>query len=331
MNAPMLPVLPGSSAGPMTVGRILDRIFAILRSDLGIFVRLGAVPVAVLLVTYAAAFAMLRVHGMFPRPHAAADSVQVVAVVFPAMLMAMVPMMIAFAVFQAAACHASIQANRGRKITFRQAYGEALQDAGRYVWLMVLQAVCVVLPMLVILAAVVGGVWMSAIAVSGPPRPATWFFVAPLIMLAYLLTLAYTVWMTLRLGLAFPACVEEKISAVEALRRSGYLTRKAKGRMFVVLLVVYAISYAAFLVVEFAALAVIALLAVIGAGLHLHIPYALGVAGIGVLVTVFGALVLLWMALIWAGYAISLSVLYEDQVARIDGGPAIMPGGGELA
>lgn len=322
MNAPMLPVVPGSSAGPMTVGRILDRIFAILRSNLGTFIRLGAVPVAVLLVAYGAAFALLRVKGLFPRPHQAPDSAQILAVIFPAILVALVPMMVAFAVFQAAACHASIQANRGRRIGFRQAYGEALRDAGRYVWLMVLQAICVMLPVLVTLAAAIGGVWMRAVAASGPPRPGTWFFVAPLIMLAYLLTLAYAVWMTLRLGLAFPACVEEKISAVEALKRSGYLTRQAKGRMFVVLLVVYAISYAAFLVVEFAALAVIAIVALIGAGMHLHVPFALGVAGVGILAMVFGVLVLLWMALIWAGYAISLSVLYEDQVARMDPSPA---------
>lgn len=328
MSSPIVPTAPGAIPGPMTVGRILDRIAAILRGNIRLFLELSAVPAAAMLATYGVLFGVLRLEGIFPPPAHVPQPANMVWTLSVAMLLAMVPMMLAYAVFQAAACHASIQANRGRKVTFREAYAVVWRYAGRYMGLMVLQALCIVVPMLLLALAAASAVAAPALAGRGTLSPGAWFLMIPLIMLAYLVGFAYAVWMSLRLGLAFPACVEENLTAVEALKRSGVLTRKAKGRMFLVLLVVYAISYAAFLVVEMVVMAVVAVLALVASGMHLHVPYALGMAGFAAAAVGIFAFFCVWMALIWAGYAISLSVLYEDQVFRIDG-PAAAPANGD--
>jgi len=322
--------MPDSSGGPMTVGRILDRIWAILRGNAGLFLRLGAVPAAAMVAVYGILFGVLAAEGMFQVPHPSQppDPLHLLWGVVPAMLLALVPLVVAYAVYQAAACHAAISANRGGGVTFGDAYRAVGRNAGRYVGLMLLQALCVALPVVVILAALTGAFAVEQLEWKGGISPGALFLVVPLVMVLYLLAMVYAVWMALRLGLAFPACVAESLGPLEALRRSSALTRSAKGRMFVVLLVVFAISYAAFLVFELAMVAMAAILALLASGMHLNLSHALGTAGIMAVAVAIALLYLVWMALIWAGYAISLSVLYEDQLVRIDGsgGAAITHG-----
>jgi hypothetical protein len=98
--------------------------------------------------------------------------------------------------------------------------------------------------------------------------------------------------------------------------------------MFVVLLVVYAISYAAFVIVEMAVFAVVAVAVLAASGIHLQVSRAMGITGFGVIAVGLFALLLLWMSIIWAAYAISLAVLYEDQRLRMtmNGDTAPIPG-----
>jgi len=304
--------------GPMTVGRILDRVWAILRGNIGLFLKLGSVPAAAMLLVYAIVFGSLWLEGLLPaRPAEHPDTARMLWTIFPSMLVAMVPMMLAYALYQAAACHAAIEAHRGTAVTWRAAYAMAWSDAVRYVWLMILQALCVAAPVLVLFAAVAGLMGLSELGWKGGMHPGALFVLIPLILLGYLLAMVYAVWMMLRLGLAFPACVTENITAVGALKRSGALTHQAKGRMFLVLLVVYAISYGAFMVLEMVLFALIAVVALVASGMHLS--FAAGTTGFGIAGGAFAALFFAWTALIWAAYAISLSVLYEDQLLRIDG------------
>jgi hypothetical protein len=265
---------------------------------------------------YVLVFAVLRSQGLFPpRPMEHPDPSRILGAIFAAMLVGLAPLLAAYAGYAAAACHAAIEANRGRKVTFRGAYGMAWRDAVRYVWLMILQALCVASPAVLMFGAFIAAIEAPGIA-SKSTSPGLMFLLFPLMMLGYLLAMVYAVWMGLRLGLAFPACVTENIGAVEALRRSAALTHKAKGRIFVVLLVVYGISYGAFVVLELVVFALAAIAMLIAAGLHLS-----GVAVVssfGVVAVLFGAFFFVWITLIWAAYAISLSVLYEDQLLRIE-------------
>jgi hypothetical protein len=88
--------------------------------------------------------------------------------------------------------------------------------------------------------------------------------------------------------------------------------------MFLVLLVVYAISYAGIMVVELGAAAVVGIGSLLGSlvGVHAGSPAAIAV------MIVFGTLgflaLMAVMALSWSSYAITSSVLYADR-RQMDG------------
>src|ERR1035437_10255024 len=97
--------------------------------------------------------------------------------------------------------------------------------------------------MLVIELVMFGGMGILS-ANNAEPNPAL-FLLIPLIALLFIGAMVYGVIIAMRLSLAFPAALAEGLTAVAALRRSGQLTKGAKGRIFLVLLVVYALGYAA--------------------------------------------------------------------------------------
>jgi len=307
---------------PLTFGETLDRIWWILRQRPRLFAAIGIVPVAVLLLSVAAMFGILYALGDFPQPQTAQAPARVVMAMFVAMGTMMIPMMAAFAIFHAAACHAALAVNRGLEVTWDGAYRAALGQAGRYVWLMLLCWLAVSAPELLVLALL----GTLGVVLGGQGSPGLWLAMIPLLVMGYLGAVVYMVWMMLRLVLSFPAAAAENIAATQAMRRSFLLTRKAKGRIFLIMLVVYAITYAGIMAMELAILAVAGVSGLIGVALHLHPGQALSIAGITVGGMAGAAVFLVVMALIYASYAISVSVLYEDQVIRIDGPPALTGG-----
>jgi hypothetical protein len=311
----------------MTVGRLLDRIWAILRGHARLFLKLSAMPAVATLAMYAVMIGVLAAAGVFHAPQPP-DPNRLVWILLPEMLIIALPMMVVFAVSQAAVCDGAIAANRGVAAACGDLYRKAWSKAGRYTWLTVLCWLILMAPMLAGFALVAVAGALSGRMSDG--NVGAWFVLLPLMLLLYAGGFVYMIWMMLRLGLAFPACVTEDLTAWEAVQRSGRLTNKAKGRMFLVLLVVYAISYAAVLVLEMLAFAAIAIVILIGAAFHMHMGQPLAIAGLVVAGIVFLAAICLFSALMWAAYAVTLSVLYEDQVLRMDGpppSPALMSGG----
>lgn len=57
----------------------------------------------------------------------------------------------------------------------------------------------------------------------------------------FLGALVYSILMSVRLSLAFPACVHESLTARQSMARSSRLTRGAKGRILFVVLLSYAL------------------------------------------------------------------------------------------
>ncbi len=123
--------------------------------------------------------------------------------------------------------------------------------------------------------------------------------------------------MILRLGLAFQASVAEDLPAVAALKRSSLLSFGVKGKLFLSLLVVVAISYAAVFAVEFIIFGIVALGVVLFQLLHRSM--AVGIA-LGVVVRlILLVLMFLYTALAWAAYSITFTIVYCDQRVRLDG------------
>jgi hypothetical protein len=188
---------------------------------------------------------------------------------------------------------------------------------------MVLRSLIIAIPIMVLALAVgVGGLMLGLIPKGGNPNPAVLFFLIPLAILFYLGAIVYAIIMSLRLSLAFPACVHENLTAMQAIRRSGALTHGAKGRIFLVLLVIYAISYVAVMILYAVGLFAFAIAALAGLGhasLTSPITITLAVAGVLVLMALF----LLWSAALMAAYSIAFAVFYRDQCLRMQGPPPI--------
>jgi hypothetical protein len=308
--------------GPMTFGQILDRTYRLTRANLRLFVAIAAVPVGVFIVILAAMEAafFLPIIRQFPKPPAPESIAHLfnLAVVVPSFVLFTVLQGTIFALYLAAAIHAATQANRGFATSFRDAYAVAWSRAGRYLGLLFLIYLLTFLPALVIELAMVGG--FGLLAHWKPDQdPAALFLLIPLGMLLFLAAFVYGALMGLRLSLAFPASVVEGLPARAALKRSGHLTQGAKGRIFLVLLVVYAVLYALVMVFEFAAmfLAAIGFLAASALQIHLAPPWsyiAIGFAALCAFAAFF-----LYTALSWASLTSALAVLYHDQRLRIDG------------
>ncbi len=320
------PVLPFA---PISLSQALDRIWRILSRHFKLFLHMGAIPAAALLVTYAVMFGGLFMLGFFPlHKGTPPDPQQITAVFFPIMALAFIPMMIVYALFEGAASSAALAANRGSQISFSEAYGGAWNRLGRLIWLMILRALCVALPIMLVVGVLGGTTALAAFGPGANSNPGMAFVLVPLLGLGYLGGMVYAVWMYLRLAFAVPACLDKGLSAWEALKRSNALTRGVKGRVFLVVLVLYAIGCAATIVLEMAGFAIVAVVMLAASLMHIHLAQPWIGVGIGFLAVGLIGAFLLYTTLSWASYAVTFSVLYDDQRLRKDV-VATAPSGGQ--
>ena len=312
MNAPIQPAMPY----PMTFGKILDRIFGLMRSQLKLFIAVSTVP-AVAMVLMMALFFAIAFIPIFSQLPKQPDPAQMFRLMIPSMIFIMPLSLVIFALYLAASIHAAMQANLGIPITFSDAYQLAWKRIGRYLWLMLLIYLIVFLPMLVIELVMFGG--MGLLTAGHTEFSPGFFFLIPLEALLFIAALVYGVVIAMRLSLAFPASLAEDLTARAALRRSGQLTQGAKGRIFLVLLVIYALGYAAEMVGIMALGAVIGIGALAMAACGVQMPSVAGTIGIVLASLCFVAFLYLWMALLWSAFSASFAVLYHDQKLRKDG------------
>jgi hypothetical protein len=329
--APVAALPPGS--GYLTFGQILDRTFRLGRANLKLLLGIAAVPSAAIFILGAIILGFMAVT-LGPQIKAGAATPQVFPAYAGLLFVLIYPLMFAlFALYLPAASFAAAQVDWGLPASFSSAYSVALRNFWRYLWLMILPAFYVIVPLMLLGMVVgVGAILLhhsSGIAVmSGSFRPESLFFLIPIAALLYLCVLVYCVWIMLRFSLAFPASVVEDLTAWAALKRSAALTKGGRGRIFLVLLVVYAITYAVSLVL----FAVYFVLVALGAGFALltHVtegtPPFFALIGLGAL----GYLVVMvaYTMFAYAAYTTALAVIYHDQRLRKDGPlpAALQPG-----
>ncbi len=305
--------------GPMTFGQILDRVLQLMRANWRLFVGIALAPAAGLIayfgIMFAAFFPLLKplmLHqtvGFSPMKFAWPTGMYVLGVAL---------MVLIYALYEPAGVYAALEANSGGRVTFRAAWSVAWSKAGRYFWLSILRAVIVMLPILVFGALIDGSVGLTMAHGQGGLDPSLMVLIFPLFMLLYLGWIVYTVLIMLRLVLAVPASVMEDLSAWRSLRRSNQLTNGAKGRIFLLGLLIYAIAYAVFLVAEVVIFFLGAMAALVGMMLHLAMaPW--GYIGIGAGATVFACAYLVWVAAAASAYCTLFAVVYQDQRQRLDG------------
>jgi hypothetical protein len=301
---------------PMTFGQILDRTYRLMRSQLKLFIAVSTVPAVAMVLMMALIFAIafIPIFSQLPKQP---DPEQMFHFLLPSMIFIMPLSLMIFALYLAASIHAAMQANLGITITFREAYGVAWKRIGRYFWLMLLIYIIAFLPMLVIELVMFAG--MGLLTAGHTALSPGYFFLIPLEALLFIAALVYGVIIAMRLSLAFPASLAEDLTAYAALRRSGQLTQGAKGRIFLVLLVIYALGYAAEMVGIIVLGAVIGIGALAMAACGVQMPSVAGIIGIVLASLCFAAFLYLWTALLWSAFSTALAVLYHDQRLRKDG------------
>lgn len=294
---------------PMTVSQILDRIFRLMRANLRLFLGIASVPTILMFVFLGAIFGTLFAFN----PHGQQTSSEQMQALMAGSFMIValagsVLAMIAYALYEAAGTHAALQADAGVRISFREAWELALRRPGRYIWLMVLRILYYIAPIFLVVIALVAVIFLA--------HGAGW--AAPLAMsLAYVAIIVGAIVLTVRLSLAYPASVAENLGARAAIRRSFELTRRAKGRIFLVILLISLLSYAAIFILELALSAVIAVGALFIAALHLSAAWKIGGE---ILVGIIAAVAFFFFAAgVAALHQIAFAVHYQDQRRRVEG------------
>ncbi len=311
---------------PMGSGELLERIHRLLRSHLRLFFGIAAVPAAAILLLIAAMFSFMIPAILAQGAGTSAPAGALTGGVpkwFPALVLLAYPIIIAvYALYMPAASFAAMQADRGVVVSFRQAYRVAWSRFGRSLWLMILMVLCIMIPIMVVGALLAGGmVWVTGVKAG----PASAFFLVPLLLMLYLGILVYSILMMIRLAVAYPAAVEEELSAWDSIVRSVKLTQNAMGRIFLVLVVVYAVIYAAILVFMLVFFFLAALVAIAAVATHVtrgSAPFLI-LSGVGVLgysLVMMAATLLSYSALTTA-----TAVIYHDQRRRLDDLSAIQP------
>ena len=308
--------MAGGEMRPAGVGELLSRIWMLLRGNVWLYVKLAVLPVGVLAVSEGLLFWKLHSLGLFP-PHPGPPNPQLAWVELVGMFAIIPPLMVAYVLFEGATCVSALAGMRSTRLSFREAYGMAGRRAGRLIWLLVLRTLAAVLPWIVVVAVVTGAI--AAMAMQGAPHPGLYFVLWPLVVVLFLGGLAWVIWISLHLCLGVPACMAEDVSAWTACKRSGRLSHGGKGRIFVVIFLVYLIGMAAIIVFEMVVFALTGVGALAGMLLHVHLALPHTMIWIVPLAILLIAWFYLVIALQWAGFSITMTVLYDDQRFRSEG------------
>jgi hypothetical protein len=304
--------------GALTFGQILDRVYRLMRTHLKLFVGIASVPAAAVFL-FTAAMMSLVAKMTWEQMAGNPTLPPVFPPYFPLMMLIGEPLLLlVFALYLPAAIHAAVQADLGLTVTFREAYRAAWSRFGRYLWLMILWTLYLMVPIVVVAAAIGVPTVLMHVARGTAPSSGFPFFLIPIIVLIYLCIIVYSILIMLRFALAYPASVEENLTAWAALRRSAQLTRGAKGRIFLAILVVYAAVYAVQLLCMLV-LGVVASLVALGAVIaHVTMgsPAFFTLVGLGVLGYVLTIVVTTLLA--YSALTTLLAVLYHDRRRRTE-------------
>lgn len=307
-----------TSAPGLTLGQIIERVFRLLRANLRLFLSLAAAPalalLAVMILAGGLALILLipltRNHSGPPDPWAFAW----IAIPVIGAYTAILPV---FALYAAAASYAVVRTDLGYAVTSSEAWAAAWKRWGRYVGLIFLIVLFVSGPFYVLIAVGAGTMFLFGFGAAAGIPSLLLFLFSPLFALLIVGSYVFSIFALLYLSLAFPACVMEDLPVTQAIRRSVDLTRGAKGRIFLVLLVIYAATYVVNMVCVLAFFLVGGLAAALGALAHVALQSPAG----WFLFAPFGLLgfVVIFLGLItlpYAGYTTAFGVLYRDQLAR---------------
>jgi len=242
---------------PLTLGEILDRTVQLYRRN---FVLLAgiAVPAAaftVLITGSVVIFFSSQISALAVPPHPGQpappvpvfppDKMIAFVVAFFLFCVIGVPLILGvFAMAMSALSYAASRLNRGESATIRSSYGYAFRHFWRHIGVLFFQSLFAgIIPFGILTALILVGAILSAlVSKSGVGKTLVPLFVVLLVLLVLVwLVTAALIW--LRLSLAYPSSVVEDRAAWDSVTRSNQLSNGARGRIFVMFLLVYVLTF----------------------------------------------------------------------------------------
>jgi hypothetical protein len=300
---------------PQSLSEILDRTVQLYRSRFLVFLGIAVIPMGVIVVPacIAAAVALWwNAAGAGSVGQATAGILGGIFLVL-AVLVALPVFLAATALGMAAMTWAAARENMGERVTIRAAYKHAWRRGWSYFGLYALQALFVwIAPGVVwiVLTFFSAGamVLLQKAGVIGDNSALLGFMT----ILTVGALLVYAIWMQLRLCLALPACVEERMGVWASLVRSSSLGKGTKRRIFLLYLLGMALNYIVMLAIMVPTIIVISLLH------HSGAPREAQSEGSVTLIAMYAASFLVQVCL-KPVYGIALVLFYYDQRIRNEG------------
>jgi hypothetical protein len=237
-----------SQLRPLNLGEILDRTAELYRSNFLLFAGIAAIFAGLMLLTEMLHLGALSLLGY---PHINPRLQWAVAC---AAVLGMLVVLLLAGLSVAANTRAVAWIHLGEPASIRAATGSILPRLRRYLGLMTIVgfrawtplAVLYVAMFAVIFALFPAGFLLNPAVLqnSQAQNPAAILSAALAFLVLgplFFAALVYGVFMSLRYSLAMPACVVEGLPAGQALKRSIELSQGARGRIFVLALLVYAV------------------------------------------------------------------------------------------
>jgi hypothetical protein len=230
---------------PLSLGEILDRTAQLYRENFILFAGIASVYAGVLLVLNLMQIGLAELLRQFHMARYETFATLGYAVlIFPVIV-------ICSGAAMAANNRAVAWVNLGELATIRGAYRSILPRLGRYLWIMAIAMFFAYWPFVIIYGAfflllfAIPGFYGGTAQHGANSNPSAAILVgigAIGILILTLPAIIYAIWMALRYSLAIPASVVENLKARIAIRRSIDLTRGARGRIFVLGLLIAVIQ-----------------------------------------------------------------------------------------
>ena len=238
---------------PLTLGEILDRTAQLYRSNFLVFAGIFSAYAGVGLVLN---LLQLGLAELIKGGHTPS---KLSWVLISTALIEWVLLVLLLGAAIAAVSQAVAWVHLGQPATIRTAYSATLPRFGRYLWLMTVTTFLAWIPTALLYLGYFGFIFIyvrpkGVLAHPNTPANSQAAVVLGLVSIALLLlalpAFAYGVVMTLRYALALPACVVENLKARNAIRRSIELSKGARGRIFILFLLIGVIKLGLLLVAQ---------------------------------------------------------------------------------